>query len=68
MPEARLEAIETKIVYLEDLVEELNKVVHAQQKQIDRQHALIDSLVEHVRALVDAAPEHPAGNERPPHY
>ena len=68
MPEARLENIEIKIVYLEDMVEELNKVVHAQQKQIDRQQALIDSLVEHVRELVDATPDRPAGSERPPHY
>lgn len=68
MNEARLESIETKITYLEDIVEDLNKTVYAQQKQIDRQRALIDSLVEHVRELVDAAPERTPGNERPPHY
>ncbi len=68
MPEARLENIEIKIVYLEDMVEELNKVVHSQQMQIDHQRALIDSLVEHVRELEDAAPDRPVGNERPPHY
>jgi SlyX protein len=68
MSEDRLEHIETKITYLEHTVEDLNKIVYAQQKQIDRQQALIDSLVEHVRELVDAAPERAPGNERPPHY
>jgi len=68
MNEARLENIESKLAFLEHTVEDLNKIVYAQQKQIDRQHALIDSLVEHVRALEDAAPDRPTGNERPPHY
>lgn len=68
MPEARLEKIETKISYLEHTVDDLNTIVYTQQKQIERQQALIDSLVEHVRELVDAAPERTPGNERPPHY
>jgi len=68
MPEARLEKIETKISYLEHTVDDLNTIVYTQQKQIERQQALIDSLVAHVRELVDAAPERTPGNERPPHY
>lgn len=68
MPEARLEKIETKISYLEHTVDDLNTIVYTQQKQIERQQALIDSLVEHVRELVDAAPERTPSNERPPHY
>ena len=68
MPEARLEKIETKISYLEHTVDDLNTIVYTQQKQIERQQALIDSLVEHMRELVDAAPERTPGNERPPHY
>lgn len=68
MNDPHLEIIETKLVYLEDTVEELNKIVYAQQQRIDHQQALIDSLVEHVRGLVEAAPERSAGQERPPHY
>lgn len=68
MNDSRLELIETKIVYLEDTVEELNKIVYAQQQRIDHQQALIDSLVEHVQELIEAAPERSAGQERPPHY
>ena len=48
MTEARLENIETKLVDLEHTVEELNKIVYAQQQKIDHQQALIDSLIEHV--------------------
>lgn len=68
MNESRLENIETKITYLEDLADSLNKTVYAQQQQIDHQQALIASLVAHVRELVDTAPERSPGNERPPHY
>jgi len=68
MNETRLESFESKVSYLEHTLEELNKTVYGQQKQIERQQALIDSLVEHVRALVDASPEDVPGNERPPHY
>ena len=68
MTATRMEVIETKLAYLEHTVEELNQTIYDQQKQIDRQQALIDSLVEHVRALEDTAPDGPAANERPPHY
>lgn len=68
MSEARLENIETKIAFLEHTLEELNAIIYAQQQKIDRQKALIDSLVEHVRALEEAAPDRPTANERPPHY
>ena len=68
MNDTRLEKIETKIIFLEDTVEDLNKTVYAQQQHIDRLQALIDSLVTHMRELVDAAPEHASANERPPHY
>lgn len=68
MDETRLEKIESKIIFLEDSLEGLSKTVYTQQQQIDRLQALIDSLVTHVRELVDAAPEHTSANERPPHY
>lgn len=68
MNDPRFETIETKLLYLEDTVENLNKIVYVQQQKIDHQQALIDSLVDHVRELVNAAPERTAGQERPPHY
>lgn len=68
MNETRLENIETKIAFLEHTVEDLNNIIYAQQQKIDHQQALIDSLVEHVRALEDIVPDRPTSNERPPHY
>lgn len=68
MSETRLEVIETKIAFLEHTLEELNAIIYAQQQKLVHQQALIDSLVEHVRELEDAAPDRPTGNERPPHY
>lgn len=67
MNEVRLEAIETKIVYLEDMVEDLNKTIYEQQQRLDHQQYLIDALLSQVRDLADD-PERPAANEKPPHY
>lgn len=71
MNEDRLVDIETKIAYQEDLVQELNDVVYRQQKQIDRLEAICRSLIDHVKALSEAAEGKPGGvvpDERPPHY
>lgn len=71
MIEDRLVAIETKIAYQEDLVQELNDTVYKQQRKIDQLDAICRSLIDHVRALSEAAEGKPGGNvqdERPPHY
>lgn len=69
MSEERWVAIETKIAYQEDLVEELNKVVYEQQKKIDYLEAVCNSLIDHVRSLSDAVAEGKGvANEKPPHY
>lgn len=71
MIEDRLVDIETKIAYQEYLVQELNDTVYRQQKKIDQLEAICKSLVDHVRALSEAAEGKPGGNvldERPPHY
>jgi SlyX protein len=68
MNEDRLEKIETKITLQEDLVEELNKVVHQQQKKLDRLEAICASLVRHVESLQEAVNEGAPANEKPPHY
>ena len=66
--EQRLEALEIKASYTEDLLDELNLAVFRQQQLIDR-------LVQEVQQLRQQMPErgsgsgqtHP-GDERPPHY
>jgi SlyX protein len=69
MIEERLENIETKISFQEDLVEELNKTVYQQQQKIERLEAMCQSLAQHVQSL--SATRNDGGmltNERPPHY
>ncbi len=69
--DARLTELEIKASFMDDLIEELNKVIVRQQDTLDR-------LVHEVAALKARAPEGsgpPAGDataralaERPPHY
>ncbi len=67
MIEERLEKIETKLSFQEDLIEELNKTVYQQQKQLERLQAMCESLANNVESLAAASEGKPA-NERPPHY
>ena len=66
--ELRLVEIEMKISYQEDTVQELNKIVYQQQKQIDQLQATCSSLLDHIRDLSDAMSENRVTNEKPPHY
>lgn len=69
MIEERLIEIESKISLQEDMVQELNKVIYQQQKQIDQLEAICSALINHVRDLSDAMAENgAAANEKPPHY
>jgi SlyX protein len=68
MIEKRLENIETKITFQEDLIEELNNVVYQQQKRLDRLEAMYESLVRHIESQAEAKNEGMPANERPPHY
>ena len=68
MTEDRLADIESKITFQEDTIQELNKVVYQQQKQIQRLEAICESLIEHVKDLRDMTPQGNVAQERPPHY
>jgi len=68
MNEARLENIETKIAYQEDMIEELNKTIYLQQQRLDRLGAICESLVNHIESMAAAGNEGKLANERPPHY
>ena len=68
-PEERLETIETKIAYQEDLIEELNKTVYQQQQKLERLEATCKSLAQHVASLYESASDgSKPENEKPPHY
>ncbi len=72
MTEQRLIDIETKIVYQEDTIAQLNDVIYKQQNQIDALELLTQQLLVRVKDLsesVSASPISAFGdNERPPHY
>jgi len=68
MNEERLENIEAKITFQEDLIEELNKTVYQQQQKLERLEAICEALARELRALAEAGNEGKAANERPPHY
>lgn len=68
MIEERLVNIESKIVFQEDQIEELNKTVYMQQQKIERLEAICEALARQVRSLAEAGNEGKGANERPPHY
>jgi len=68
MTEERLENIEAKITFQEDLIEELNKTIYQQQKKLERLEAICEALARQIQSLVEARNEGMPANERPPHY
>ena len=63
----RLERIETKLSFAEDLLEELNRLVFRQQEQIASLQTQLSRLLERGEQSSTAAPRDPR-DERPPHY
>lgn len=68
MNEERLINLETKIAFQEDQIDELNKTVYQQQKELERLEAICKSLAGHIESLSAARTEGMPVNERPPHY
>ncbi len=69
MPEPlqqRLEALEIKAAYADDLLEELNLTIYKQQQQIDRLLHLVNDLQQRMPETGAVAPG--ARDELPPHY
>ena len=65
--EQRLDTLEIKASYAEDLLEKLDQVIVRQQAQIDLLILEIHRLRQPV-ADVDGVLHSTAGNDRPPHY
>ena len=65
--EDRLNEIEIKISYNEDLLDELNRTVFRQQQQIDALIAEMRTLRDQVRTAEPAEPRN-LRDEIPPHY
>jgi SlyX protein len=62
---ARIEALETKVAYLEATLQELSDVLYRQQQALDR-------VIERNRQLLEELDTAPGGSatefEKPPHY
>jgi SlyX protein len=65
--EPRLEKIEAKLSLAEDLLEELNKTVYRQQRQLEQMQQEIVSLRQQVQNNLPAEPRN-LQDEVPPHY
>ena len=65
--ESRLEELEAKIGFAEDLLDALNRTVYRQQQQIDRLQQELRALREQLREVAPPEPGSPGG-EIPPHY
>jgi len=62
----RIDALESRLAYQDQTIEQLNETITAQWKQID---ALTRQLAALTERLQEAEAHAPApGNERPPHY
>jgi SlyX protein len=63
---ARIDALESRLMYQDETIEQLNATITAQWKQID---ALTRQLAALTERLQEAEANAPAPtNERPPHY
>lgn len=65
--EARLNELEAKLSFAEDLIDELNRTVFRQQEQIDRLQQQLMLLHQQIQAVMPAE-ERNLRDEIPPHY
>jgi SlyX protein len=65
-PDARLNEIEVKLGFVDDLVDTLNRAVYRQQQQIDQLAQALAALREQLRAGTPAGAD--PRDEIPPHY
>ena len=63
---ARIDALETRLTYLDETIEILNTTITAQWKQIDKLTRQVTTLGERLQEAENTAPA--GANERPPHY
>ena len=66
--ENALEYLETKLIYQEKIIEDLNEVVTTQQRQIDDLLKKLLALEAHVRAILPSITRTPGEESPPPHY
>ncbi|MCM5554435.1 SlyX family protein [Pleomorphomonas sp. NRK KF1] len=67
-PEARIDALEEKIAYQDQVIEDLNTAVTDQWKEIDTMKRLVASLLDEVKEMELAARATAGREPPPPHY
>lgn len=65
---SRLEALETRIAYQDEVIEDLNKTITAQWKEIDRLTREVAALTERVAQAEQSVDLDPSEEPPPPHY
>jgi SlyX protein len=68
MSEERFIDLESRLAHQDQLLNELNDVVTAQQAKIMQLDELCRSLIDRVRSIGDGVSTGDQGDERPPHY
>ena len=68
MSDKRIDALETKIAYLEDTVQTLNDIVSGQQRAIAAFSVSCKYLVDRQKGLAELIEGDAETDERPPHY
>lgn len=68
MSEERFIDLETRLAHQDQLLNELNDVVTAQQAKIMQLEELSKALIQRVRAAGEGMSDADSGDERPPHY
>ena len=63
----RIDALESRLAYQDQTIEQLNETITAQWKQIDTLTRQLTGLSERLQEAEANAPAAPV-NERPPHY
>jgi SlyX protein len=69
--EARIDELEAKLSFAEDLIDELNRSVFRQQEQLDLMQQQIMLLHQHLQSVVQSVSTTETRNlrdELPPHY
>ena len=65
---ARIEALETRIAYQDQTIEDLNKSVTEQWRQIDSLTKQIERMADRLQRVEAATPASAADEPPPPHY
>jgi SlyX protein len=64
----RIEALETRIAYQDRTIEDLNKSVTEQWRQIDSLAKQVERMADRLQRVEDTAPGSAADEPAPPHY